>query len=153
MSKIIDTTEKLAKPILEKMSLDLWDAEFVKEAGYYYLRIYIDALDGVTIEDCEAVSRAVDPLLDEYEALFPADGYTFEVSSAGAERRLKRPQDFERFIGSLVELKTYSPKYGRREHVGNLVSYSNGDVAVEVKGEMCEFTQSEVANVRLRIQI
>ena len=153
MSKIIDTVESLVKPILEKMSLELWEAEFVKEAGYYYLRVYIDAPEGVTIEDCEAVSRALDPQLDEYDALFPEAGYTFEVSSAGAERRLKRPQDFDRYIGHLVEVKTYKPKFSRREHIGTLTSYSNGDVAIEIRGEAFEFTKSEVANVRLRIQI
>ncbi|MDR0905968.1 MAG: ribosome maturation factor RimP [Oscillospiraceae bacterium] len=153
MSKIIDTVTDLAKPILAPLGLELWDAEFVKEAGYYYLRVYIDSAKGVSIEDCETVSRALDPKLDEYDALFPEAGYTFEVSSAGAERKLTRPGDFERFLDSLVELKTYKPKNGKREHIGTLKAYNDGDVTLDIKGETFEFTKAEVANVRLRIQI
>jgi len=153
MSKILDTVAALVTPILEPLSLELWDTEFVKEAGYYYLRVFIDSANGVTIEDCEAVSRALDPKLDEYDALFPEAGYTFEVSSAGAERKLKRPSDFARFINSYVELKTYKNKNGNREHLGTLKAYTDGDVTLEIKGEIVEFTKAEVANVRLRIQL
>jgi len=153
MSKIISKVTEISKPILDSLGLELREAEFVKEAGYYYLRLYIDSPNGITIEDCEAVSRAVDPQLDEFESLFPDEGYSFEVSSAGVERKLKRPSDFERFIGHLVELKTYNSKNGTREHIGTLKSYDNGNVTVEVKGENIEFTKAEVANVRLRLEI
>lgn len=152
MSKINDTVTRLATPVLTGLGLELWDVEFTKEAGYYYLRLYIDSPNGVGLDDCEKVSRAVDPLLDEYENLFPDEGYTFEVSSAGLERRLYRPSDFERFTGSFVEVKLYSPKFDSREHTGTLKSYDNGTVTITVGDEEREFTKAEVANVRLRIQ-
>ncbi|MDR0839404.1 MAG: ribosome maturation factor RimP [Oscillospiraceae bacterium] len=151
MSKIIDTVTALASPVLADLGLELWDVEFTKEAGYYYLRLYIDSPGGVGLEQCEAVSRAVDPLLDEHEELFPDAGYTFEVSSAGAERKLRRPSDFERFLGSLVEIKLYKSKQGKREYIGILKAYDAGDVTLDVKGETVAFTKAEIANARLRI--
>jgi ribosome maturation factor RimP len=150
--KIAAAVSQLALPILDGLGLELWDAEFAREAGEYYLRVYIDSPKGIAIDDCEAVSRALEPLLDEREGIFPDEGYTFEVSSAGAERALKRPSDFERFLGSLVEVKLYAPKDGGREHIGTLSSYNDGNVTIETAGGAREFTKSEIANVRLRLQ-
>ena len=121
----------------------------MKEAGQRYLRLYIDKAEGISIEDCELISRAVDPLLDEADPI--PESYTFEVSSAGAERTLKRPSDFERFIGSQVEVKLYNMKDGRKEYVGILAAYADGDVTVEQSGKTYTFNKSEVANVRLRV--
>ncbi|MDR1328281.1 MAG: ribosome maturation factor RimP [Oscillospiraceae bacterium] len=153
--KIADIVSELALPILKERGLELWDAEFVREAGNYFLRVYIDAPKdvgtGVGIDDCEAVSRALDPLLDERESIFPDEGYTFEVSSAGLERSLRRPSDFERFLGSLVEVKLYGARNGKREYVGLLSGYGGGDVTLDVGGETEKFTKSEIANVKLRL--
>ena len=149
MSKIIETVTALAQPVAAECGCELWDVEFVKEAGMHYLRVYIDKEGGVSINDCENVSRALDPILDEAD---PIDvSYTFEVSSAGAERQLKRPSDFERFMGNLVEVKLYKNKDGRKEHVGKLLSYADGDVEIELAGKAVRFEKSEVASVRLRI--
>ncbi|MDR3277160.1 MAG: ribosome maturation factor RimP [Oscillospiraceae bacterium] len=150
MSKIIDTVSALAAPIAEANGCRLWDAEYVKEGAVWYLRVYLDRAEGVTLEHGEAVSRALDPLLDEREELIPGS-YTFEVSSAGAERPLKRPSDFEEFMGRLVEVRLYQSKNGRKEYIGKLKSYKDGDVAIDVAGTVTRFTKSEVANVRLRI--
>ena len=107
---------------------------------------------GVDILDCETVSRAVEPLLDEAD---PIQGsYTFEVSSAGAERALKRPSDFQQFMGSPVTVKTYQARNGRKEFAGTLAGYdeATGDVTVTVGKETMVFPKSETALVRLRVE-
>ena len=149
MSKLLDQITALATPVVESQGCELWDVEYVKDAGTWYLRIFIDAEGGVNIDQCEAISRALDPILDEKD-LIPG-AYTFEVSSAGAERQLKRPSDFERFMGKLVEVKLYKAHEGRKEYVGDLAKYDNGDVTVNVAGKEITFEKSQVANVRLRI--
>lgn len=151
MKKVTEKVTALALPLAKEQGLELWDVEFIKEAGQWFLRVYIDKEDGVSIEDCEAFSRAFDPILDEADPI--QESYVFEVSSAGAERALKRPSDFERFIGSNVAVHLYKPKEGRKEYVGILKSYNNGDIEIESKNGVLGFTKSEVALVRLRIAI
>ena len=150
MSKIIDTVTDFATPIAVKHGCELWNVEYVKEPTGWILRVYIDCEGGVSIEHCEAVSRELDVILDEHEDLIPGS-YTFEVSSAGAERALRRPSDFARFMGHLIEVRLYKPRDGRKEYLGNLKSYSDGDVEIDVSGTVMSFTKAEVANVRLRI--
>ena len=149
MSKITELVWQMAEPVAQRHGCTIWDVEFVKEAGERFLRVYIDSDGGVDIDQCEAVSRELDPMLDEADPI--QESYTFEVSSAGAERELKRPGDFERFIGSTVAVKLYSPKDGRKEHVGVLRGCSDGDVEIEENGKSAVFAKSEVAQVRLRI--
>ena len=149
MSKITDIVTEMAAPVVEAQGCELWDVEYVKEAGGWVLRVYIDCPGGVSIDQCEAVSRALDPLLDERD---PIEGaYTFEVSSAGAERKLTRPGDFERFMGSKVEVRLYRARDGRKEYVGLLKEYRDGDVTVETPAGDVTFAKSEIAGVRLRI--
>lgn len=151
MSKITDTVAALAAPIVEKQGCRLWDVEFVREAGEWFLRVYIDKEDGVSIDDCEAVSRALDPLLDEADPI--EQSYNFEVSSAGLERALKRPADFQRFMGSYVAVKLYKAANGVKEYLGYLRGYDGGAVTVESKtGETYTFEKNEVASVRLRLE-
>lgn len=151
MSKITDKVTQLSEPVISQLGLILWDVQFVKEAGGHYLRIYIDKPGGVGISDCEAVSRALDPLLDEHDPI--PMSYTFEVSSAGAERELKCPSDFEMFIGELVEVKFYQPINGSKTAVGNLVAYEDGAVTIEQNGEVRRYEKSQVAQTRLRMKI
>ena len=147
MGKLVDTVRSLAEPVAAQCGCEVWDVEYVREAGAWYLRVYIDKPGGVGIDDCEAVSRALDPVLDEAD---PVPGsYVFEVSSAGAERELKRPGDFERFIGEQVEVKHYQPIDGAKSHVGLLRGYDNGDVTVEVNGAERVYKKAQVAQVRL----
>jgi len=150
MSKIVDAVTSLAAPVAEKHGCELWDVEYVKEAGGWYLRIYIDRKDGISISHCEMVSRDMDTILDEREDLIPGS-YTFEVSSAGAERRLRRPSDFERFAGHLVEVKLYKSKNGQKSFLGNLTGWADGGVEIDVSGKHHSFEKVEVASVRLRI--
>ncbi|MEG1633708.1 MAG: ribosome maturation factor RimP [Oscillospiraceae bacterium] len=151
MSKIIDTVLELSRPVVESLGCEIWDIEYVKEAGANYLRIYIDKAEGVSINDCEAVSRALDPVLDEADPI--PDSYTFEVSSAGLERALKRPSDFERFMGERVEVRHYKPVDGAKAHIGLLRAYENGAVTIEVAGKEIKYDKAQVAQVRLRVTI
>lgn len=148
MNKIEKTVYDLALPIVEAAGLELWDVEYVLEAGQRYLRVYLDGPEGVDLDDCERVSRALDPILDEADPV--PDSYIFEVGSAGCERQLKRPSDFERFYGSKVEVKLYSAVDGAKQWVGLLKSYDNGDVVIESGGER-RFTQKQIASVRLHV--
>ena len=147
MSKISDKVEALARPVVEEEGCKLWSVEYIKEAGTWYLRVYIDKDGGVGITDCEAISRKLDPILDEAD---PVPGsYVFEVGSAGAERELKRPSDFEQFIGSEVEVKLYQPHEGRKTLVGTLDVYSDGNITVSGT----ELKKEQIAQVKLHVTI
>ena len=149
--KITELVAVFAKPIVEAHGCELWDVEYVREAGQWYLRLYLDKEGGVDILDCEAVSRKVSDLLDEVDPI--ESSYMFEVSSAGAERQLKRPSDFERFMGSPVLVKTYKNRDGRKEFAGILAGYEDGAVVLDMGGELpVRFEKAEVALVRLRVE-
>ena len=151
MKKVTELTAELAAPVVAEQGCELWDVEYVKEAGTWYLRLYIDKEGGVSINDCEAISRRVSDLLDEAD---PIEGsYTFEVSSAGAERPLKRPSDFERFLGSPVTVRLYKNRDGRKEFAGNLAGYEDGAVLLDVGGGTQKKKKAEVALVRLRVDL
>lgn len=151
MKKVTEIVRELAQPVVEENGCELWDVEYVREAGQWYLRLYLDKEGGVNILDCEAVSRKVSDLLDEVDPI--ESSYMFEVSSAGAERVLKRPTDFERFMGSAVLVKTYKPKDGRKEFAGTLAGYEDGAVLLDMgAGEPIRFEKSEIALVRLRVE-
>ena len=151
MAKVTDAVAALALPVVERAGCTLWDVEYIKEAGSWFLRAYIDKEGGVSIDDCEAVSRPLSDLLDEHD---PIEGsYTFEVSSAGADRALKKPEHFEQFQGSEVEVRLYRPREGRKEFVGVLKSYEDGDVTLNVNGAETRFTKQEIALVRLYLRV
>lgn len=151
MSKITEAVSKLARPVVEQDGCSLWDVEYLREAGTWYLRVYIDKAGGVSIDDCERISRALDPLLDEADPI--PESYVFEVGSAGAERELKRPSDFEQFMGSKVELRLYQPLDGSKSFVGTLCGYDNGDVTINIAGAEKRFEGQKLAQVRLRAEI
>ena len=150
MGKIIETVAAWAGPIVEKYGCELWDVEYIKEAAIWYLRVYIDRHEGVSINHCEAVSRELEIILDENEDLIPGS-YTFEVSSAGAERRLRGPSDFERFTGHFAEVKLYKSKNGQKTFLGTLTGSTDGNIELNISGQRHYFEKSEIANVRLRI--
>ena len=147
MSKISDKVEALARPVVEEEGCKLWSVEYIKEAGTWYLRIFIDKDGGVGIADCEAISRRLDPILDEADPI--PESYVFEVGSAGAERELKRTSDFEQFIGSDVEVKLYQPYEGRKTLVGTLEEYNDGNIT----GSGVELKKEQIAQVRLHVTI
>lgn len=152
MKKITELTAEMAAPAIAEAGCTLWDVEYVKEAGAWYLRVLLDKEGGVDILDCESVSRALSDLLDEAD---PIEGsYTLEVGSAGAERALKRPSDFERFLGSPVLVKLYRPRDGRKEYSGVLKAYdeTTGNVTVAVGSTDQVFSKKETALIRLRVE-
>lgn len=148
--KITEQVWQFAEPLVQAQGCSLWDVEYVREGGEWFLRLYIDKDGGVDIDDCEAVSRAVDPVLDEKDPI--PESYRFEVCSAGLERVLKRPSDFERFLGEPVLVKLYRPKDGRKEFPGVLNGYKDGDVTISAGGQEITFEKAEVALVRLRVE-
>ena len=148
--KTTDLVATLAQPVVETAGCTLWDVEYVREGSERFLRIYIDKVGGVNITDCETVARAMDPILDEADPI--AESYHFEVCSAGLERALKRPADFEQFMGSPILVKLYRPRNGLKEIPGVLRGYEDGKVTVEAGKETITFEKSEVALVRLRVE-
>ncbi len=149
MAKVTELTAGLAAPIVEAAGCSLWDVEYVKEAGEWFLRIYIDKEGGVSINDCEAVSRPLSDALDEAD---PIEGsYTLEVSSAGADRVLKKPEHFAQFTGSEVDVRLYRAREGRKELTGVLKGYDNGNVTVELPGGDVTLEKKDVAQVRLHV--
>ena len=148
--KITDLVASLATPVVQEHGCELWDVEYVREGSDYFLRLYLDKEGGVDINDCEKISRAMDPILDEAD---PIEGsYHFEVCSAGLERTLKRPSDFERFLGSAITVKLYRPRNGLKEIPCVLEAYDNGKLTVTAGKETITFEKSEVALVRLRVE-
>ena len=148
--KVTDLVAEFARPIVEAHGCELWDVEYVREGSDYFLRLYLDKEGGVNIDDCEAVSRAVDPILDEKDPI--PGSYHFEVCSAGLERVLKRPSDFQRFLGSPITVKLYRPRNGLKEIPCVLKAYDQGKLTVEAGKETITFEKSEVAQVRLRVE-
>ena len=147
MSKVTEKVEALAKPVVEEEGCELWAVEYVREAGTWYLRVLIDKDGGVGIDDCERISRRLDPILDEADPI--PDSYVFEVGSAGAERELKRPSDFERYIGSEIEVKLYQPYQGKKSYVGTLEAYVGGDVTVS----SVLLKKEQIAQAKLHVNI
>ncbi|MCI6937940.1 MAG: ribosome maturation factor RimP [Clostridiales bacterium] len=148
--KVTELVAEFARPIVEAHGCELWDVEYVREGSDYFLRLYLDKEGGVNIDDCEAVSRAVDPILDEKDPI--PGSYHFEVCSAGLERVLKRPSDFQRFLGSPITVKLYRPRNGLKEIPCVLKAYDQGKLTVEAGKETITFEKSEVAQVRLRVE-
>ena len=148
--KVTELVEKLAKPVVEENGCSLWDVEYVREGSEYFLRLYLDKESGVDINDCERISRAMDPILDEKDPI--PTSYHFEVCSAGLERALKRPSDFERFMGSAITVKLYRPRNGLKEIPCVLTGYEDGKITVTAGKETITFEKSEVALVRLRVE-
>jgi len=138
----------IALPIAESLELDIWDVQFVKEGAMWYLRIFIDKEGGVTVEDCEAMSRAMDAPLDEAD---PIDReYVFEISSPGIERELTRPEHFEYLMGEMIAVKLFRPKDGKKEIIGTLSGYSDGIISI-IDQEENEVNISEKEAVSTRL--
>ncbi|NDO45799.1 ribosome maturation factor RimP [Clostridium sp. MD294] len=153
MAKQNNTESKvlaILEPILEEKALELADLEFVKEGPNWYLRVYIDKDGGVTIEDCENVSRILEKKLDETDPIEQA--YILEVSSPGIDRPLKKPEHFEKYIGEIIDIKLYKPLEGKKEYQGELKQFNDGVITIiEENGTEKQFVQKETASVRLAV--
>lgn len=141
-------TEELLLPIMNEFRFELVDVEYVKEGSNWYLRAYIDKLGGITVDDCEAVSRRLSDLLDEED--FIDDAYILEVSSPGLGRPLKKDKDFARSIGEEVEIRTFRPVDHEREFTGVLKDFDKNRLVIELEDhEIMEFARDNIALVRL----
>lgn len=140
----------LLEPIVAERGLELVDLEFVKEGANWYLRVYIDKEGGVSIDDCEAVSRALEAKLDETDPIEQA--YVLEVSSPGIDRPLKKNADFIRFQGEIIDVKLYKAVDGQKQFQGKLLGLNDGVISLEEEdGTVREFVQKDTADVRLAV--
>jgi len=144
---IEDIVTELVLPIVGKYSFELVDVEFVKEGAGWYLRVYIDKAGGVTLDDCQAVSEELGDEMDRVDPI--KQSYFLEVSSPGIERPLKKDTDFEKYRGSLVEIKVFQPVDGRKLFEGELVGLIDDKIVIRVgENETMEFEKDKVALVK-----
>ena len=141
-------TEELITPILDRMNFELVDVEYVKEGGTWNLRAYIDKEGGITVNDCEAVAREMNEILDRED--FVEDSYVFEVSSPGLGRPLKKEKDYIRSMGKEVEIRTYRAINREKEFYGILSAYDENTVTIKTEdGTEMTFEKSDIALIRL----
>ena len=147
MAKIDEALEKLALPVCERHGVYIYNTEYKKEGSEYFLRLFIDKDSGVTIEDCENVSREISPMLDDLT--FIKDAYIFEVSSPGIDRVLSRPWHFEKVIGEEIDIKLFAPIDGTKEITGILKAYSDGNITVETNDKEIIIEKGKASSVKL----
>ena len=138
--------ETLAKPIADSLGLAIVDVEYVKEAGENYLRIYIDKEGGVTIDDCEALSRPLSDALDREDRI--SEGYILEVSSPGLGRALKKEKDYVRNTGKPVEIRLFRPIDGRKEYVGDLRSFDEEKLTIVTDGQELAIERKNISLIK-----
>jgi ribosome maturation factor RimP len=144
----VDKVYELAKPLADEIGVDIWDIRFEKEGSNWYLRVFIDKEGGVFIEDCEALSRPLNKLLDETDPI--SQSYIFEVCSTGLGRELKKPEHFEKFIGSEVKVRLIRAVDNIKEFIGILLEYNKDAITLQLDEETTgEFKLSECAYVKL----
>lgn len=139
-------TEKLIMPIVEANNVELFDVDYIKEGQDWYLRVYIDKEGGVTIDDCQAVSRAFNEILDKENYI--TDQYIFEVSSPGLTRPLKKEKDYAKSIGELIDIKLYKAVEGLKEYTGVLKEYDKDNITIEVDDNLIKIERSNLAMIR-----
>lgn len=146
MASAAERVYALIKETVESQGVELWDVRFLKEGASWYLRVFIDKEEGITIDDCTDVSHAIDPVIDEAD---PIDkSYYLEVCSPGIERELTRPEHFEKMIGQIVKLKLYKAIDGVKEFKGELLSF-DGKVKLMVDSTSLEFDLKEISKANL----
>lgn len=139
-------TEQLLLPIMEEHGFELVDVEYVKEGSSWYLRAYIDKAGGITIDDCELVSRALSDLLDKED--FIETAYILEVSSPGLLRPIKKDKDFERNMGKNVEVRCFKMIDKQKEFTGTLLAYDTDSVTIKTSEKEMKFARKEIALIR-----
>lgn len=147
MAKIDEALEALALPVCERHGVYIYNTEYKKEGSEYYLRLFIDKDGGVTIEDCENVSREISPMLDDLT--FIKDAYIFEVSSPGIDRLLTRDWHFEKVMGEEIDIKLFAPIDGSKEISGILKAYSDGNITIEANDKEIIIEKGKAASVKL----
>ena len=147
MAKIDEALEKISQDICQRRGVYIYETEYKKEGSEYFLRLFIDKEGGVTIEDCENVSREISPLLDNLT--FIKEAYIFEVSSPGIDRVLSRDWHFEKVMGEEIEIKLFAPLDGKKELLGILKGYNDGIITIETEGKEIQIEKGKAASVRL----
>ena len=149
MGKIEDTIWKMAEPLVAEHGLELIDVEYVKEGTEWYLRLFLDKDDenGIDLDDCELISRALIDLLEEKDP--NAHAYRREVSSPGIERPLKRTKDFQRFAGEKVQVKTFSEVEGKKQFIGILGETTEETVLLDVEGTIISIPRKKISKANL----
>lgn len=147
---IITETERMVSPIIEQYEFELVDVEYVKEGSQYYLRVYADKQGGITINDLELISRALEKKLDAIDLV--KEKYILEVSSPGLDRKLKKDKDFERYQGSEVDLKLYKNQNGSKDFQGILLDYDKDQIKLEIDGQAVAFDRKDISYVKLAIR-
>ncbi len=142
---IVKTVEALALDIVGELGLELVDVEFVKEGRDKFLRIYIFKNGGVGIDDCVAVHRKLEKLIDDQ--LDIPGPYMMEVSSPGYDRAFKKPEDYRRYKGEEIEVKLYKPRDGKKIYTGKLLNYENGIITIDTEEGNMEFDEIETAKI------
>lgn len=146
--RVVDVVRDLAQPHCKELGLDLVDVEFVKEGPFRYLRVIIDKEEGVSLDDCSAVSRLLNVKLDQLDPI--EENYFLEVTSPGVERELKKPEDFKRFAGKTVQLKLFTPFDGQKLFKGTLVGLENELVKITVaENTIIEIPKEKISSIRL----
>ena len=140
-------TEAFLLPVLAEHNFELWEVEYVKEAGTWYLRAYIDKEGGIAVDDCEVISRILSDWLDQTD--FIEDSYILEVSSPGLGRPLKKERDFERSLGEDVEIRLYKAQNKQKEFTGILKAYDKETVTIETAEGELVFERPDIALIRL----
>ncbi len=148
--RIEKRAEELIIPIIEENAFELVDVEYVKEAGTWYLRAYIDKPGGITVDDCELVSRAFEVRLDTEDLIDEA--YILEVSSPGLGRPLKKEKDWARAVGQDIEIRTYAPVDGEKEFTGTLLAYDGETAVIQTDEQEKVFLRKDIALARMAIE-
>ena len=148
---VVDIVYEIAEPIAKSLDLDIWDIEYKKEGSIYILRIYLDKEGGITIDDCEAFSRAIDKPLDDRDPI--KEHYYLEVSSAGIDRILRKKEHYNKFIGSNVDVHLYKPIDNSKFFQGELISFDGEKVTINYEGQPKSFDIKDVSVVKLSIDL
>ncbi len=144
---VAERVRGLIEETVNSLGLRVWDVKFLKEGASWYLRVFLDSDNGIGIDDCTNVSRAIDPILDEAD---PIDkSYYLEVCSPGLNRELSRPEHFEQLKGCRVNVRLYTAKDGRREYSGLLLGYNSGEVELDIDGQTIKFEKGEYSRITL----
>lgn len=150
MAKIEEIIANMVEPIIERNGMELVEIEFVKEGPDWFLRIFIDKDEGITLDDCELTSRAVEEILDVKDPINQA--YHLEISSPGLERPLKKTKDFERFLGSMIEIKTFAPLAGKKKFKGQLEGVNAEQINIVIDQEEIIIPRDKISKANLTLE-
>lgn len=150
MNKTEKTVYALAEPIAAEHGCYIYNVEFVKEGLSRYLRVFADKDEGITVDECEAISRKLSDALDEADPI--KENYFLEISSPGIERKLSLPWHFEKYNGYTVDISLYKPVNGSKKYTGELVEYNDGNVGILSENERISFNKGDIADVHLHYE-